>query len=111
MIFRRDVGKLRNRRNETSGAGIIGREGRGRSGCRDNIISINANIFSPRRTIRETIWLTDSFLRDRISGSSSGRVVPLNLTTSSLKGEEEEGKKETSLLKLFPVAQTIISLS
>lgn len=109
MIFRRDVGKLRNRRNETSGAGTIGRERRGRSGCRDDIISINANIFSPRRTIRETIWLTDSFLRDRISGSSSGRVV--NLTTSSLKGEEEEGKKETSLLKLFPVAQTIISLS
>lgn len=107
MIFRRDVGKLRNRRNETSGAGTIGRERRGRSGCRDDIISINANIFSPRRTIRETIWLTDSFLRDRISG----RVVPLNLTTSSLKGEEEEGKKETSLLKLFPVAQTIISLS
>ena len=106
MIFRRDVGKLRNRRNETSGAGTIGRERRGRSGCRDDIISINANIFSPR-TIRETIWLTDSFLRDRISG----RVVPLNLTTSSLKGEEEEGKKETSLLKLFPVAQTIISLS
>lgn len=56
MIFRRDVGKLRNRRNETSGAGTIGRERRGRSGCRDDIISINANIFSPRRTIRETFF-------------------------------------------------------
>ena len=48
-----------------------------------------------------------SILRDRTSGFfSSGHVIPLNLTTSSLKEEEEE--KGNEFVKI--ISQTIISL-
>lgn len=49
-----------------------------------------------------------SILRDRTSGFfSSGHVIPLNLTTSSLKEEEEE-EKGNEFVKI--ISQTIISL-
>lgn len=93
MIFRRDVGKLRNRRNETSGAGTIGRERRGR---RQYHLDKREYIFSSAYNSGNN--LVDGFLP---SGSNKWTRCSIKLNDEFSKGGRRGRKKGNEFVKII----------
>lgn len=97
MIFRRDVGKLRNRRNETSGAGTIGRDGRKKRKKRlQRQYHLDKYIFSSAYNSGNN--LVDGFLP---SGSNKWTRCSIKLNDEFSKGGRRGRKKGNEFVKII----------